>query len=551
MVFQRAINWRSNVLAVAIGAGIGGSVIADTRFAVIGDFGNGVAEQAVANRLKTFNPEFIISVGDQIYKSPGGGTTAEFNTSVGNIYGSFIRNPANPSVLTAVTNNFYPTIGNHDIPVVNGYVNYFDLTHANDPAIGTSSGSERYYDVVRGNLHFFMMSSDPQDTVSGQAVGSPQRTWFEGANGNGGVLAASTSVWNIPVFHHPPYATTDTPASGDGSNAYMQWGFSAGGNKAPLIYTGHTHNYDRTIANGQQYVIEGSGGRPLDPFFPNPGPFTGTAPAPQTAYRNDQNNGLSIVDSNELYLTSKHFEQNGNLTDKFTLLAPGAPALQSRSFRQNVGGYAGTHDVELREDGAAVSPAATTVKVSADDNAAAAGGQRTQELILFDDLLGYRGNQVPLGVKVTSAVLKLNVTDAGSGFEIHRMLAKWDEATATWDGFGGGVKTDGVQAAAAFEQTVGLGDGNATPTTNVGAGLFTLDVTRSVQAWADGAANNGWLLTGLTNGVNTIAFASAEDALAPELDVEFINVPEPGSATVLVLGAIAVRSLRIGRRQGR
>src|SRR4051812_5469607 len=110
-VFER---WRSNLLAAAIGSAVGGggAVLADTRFAVIGDFGNGVAETAVANRLRTFNPEFIISVGDQIYTPPAGGTTAEFDASVGSTYGSFIRNPANPTVLTAGTNNFYPTIGN-------------------------------------------------------------------------------------------------------------------------------------------------------------------------------------------------------------------------------------------------------------------------------------------------------------------------------------------------------------------------------------------------------------------------------------------------------
>src|SRR4051794_13800270 len=64
MVFQSALKRRSVVLAAAISATVGGSALADTRFAVIGDFGNGVAETAVANRLKTFNPEFIISVGD-------------------------------------------------------------------------------------------------------------------------------------------------------------------------------------------------------------------------------------------------------------------------------------------------------------------------------------------------------------------------------------------------------------------------------------------------------------------------------------------------------
>ncbi len=523
----------------------------DTRFAVLGDYGNGVAEVAVANRLKTFGPGFIISVGDEIYTTTNGGTTAEFDTAVGNVYGSFIKGTASPTVQTAATNNFYPVIGNHDVigsktaGTTTAYENYFDLTHASDPAISTSSGNERYYDVVRGNLHFFMLSTDTRDIISGQAVGSAQRTWFEGPSGNAGVLAASSSIWNIVVSHHPPFASTDTPASGDGNNTYLQWGFSSGANKVPLIYSGHTHNYDRMTFNGQQYVIDGAGGRPLDPFLASPGPFIGPAPALTTAFRSDTNNGFSIVDSNATYLTSKHFEQNGKLIDKFTLLAPGAPTLQAVSFKQNTGGYTGAHDIELREDGVATSATATTVTVSNDDNVSA-GNQRTQTLLRFDNIFGAGVSQVPLGVKITSAVLKMNVTDAGSGFEIHRMLSSWSDTSATWSGFVGGVQTDDVEAVSAFDETVGLGDANAIATTNVGAGVFTLDVSQTVQSWVDGAANNGWLFTSLTGGVNTISFSSVDGASAPQLDIEFITVPEP--ATPTMLGIAAAGLLRRRRR---
>src|SRR5204862_1928600 len=127
----------------------------------------------------------------------------------------------------------------------------------------------------------------------------------------------------------------------------------------------------------------------------------------------------------------RHFEQNGNLTDHFTLLVPGTPALQSRSFKQNVNGYTGARDVELREDGSVVSPTAPTVKVAADDSTAA-GAQRAQSPLRFADLFGIGAAQVPLGVKIASAVLRMTVTDAGSGFSIHRMLGGWDDATATW-----------------------------------------------------------------------------------------------------------------------
>lgn len=44
---------------------------APVRFAIIGDMGNGSAEEtAVATRLKSYGPEFVVTVGDNNYLGP-------------------------------------------------------------------------------------------------------------------------------------------------------------------------------------------------------------------------------------------------------------------------------------------------------------------------------------------------------------------------------------------------------------------------------------------------------------------------------------------------
>src|SRR5215210_2928998 len=60
----------------------------DVRFAVIGDFGaNTPAEGDVANRIKTWNPDLIITVGDNNYQL---GEARTIDANVGKYYHEFI-----------------------------------------------------------------------------------------------------------------------------------------------------------------------------------------------------------------------------------------------------------------------------------------------------------------------------------------------------------------------------------------------------------------------------------------------------------------------------
>lgn len=535
-----------------------GKIEAQERFAVIGDFGDTTAATNVANRLKSMKPNWITTVGDNIYTT--GGTTAEFDAAIGIKYGSFIKGSAG-TFGTATVNNFYPTLGNHDIDAGGGsfsqnYTDYFNLTSANDVSISPSSGNERYYDVVRGDVHLFVLSSDTRDTIAlggGQAIGSPQRTWFENA------LAGSTSRWNVVVAHHPSYSTAS--ASGNlGSNPYMQWGFASGGNKAQVIYNGHAHTYERALATatGQQYVVEGSGGQSTGNFAI--APLTG---AVETQFRDTSNpstinaqggkpyNGFSIVDANDTHFTHKHFQQNGDLLDDFTLPADGL-ILKSTAFSNgNPSGYVGARDTQLSQS-APNNGFGSSAGITVD--AADGSGLPSQILLRFDDIFGSGSGQVPFDSEIALATLHIEVTNAGSGLNALRMLTNWQD-NATWNSMIAGVSADGIEAVLAsdFDVTIGTADAGESAATNVGLGTLVLDVTKSVQAWSNGDPNYGWLLSYLDGGTNGIGFRSSEDttpSLRPRLEIDFISaIPEPLSCILTAFALSIAGRFRANRHR--
>jgi hypothetical protein len=188
-----------------------------------------------------------------------------------------------------------------------------------------------------------------------------------------------------------------------------------------------------------------------------------------------------------------------------------------------------------------------------------AGGRRqggaTRALVRFD----IAGN-LPAGSIIQSASLSLRVVGtpsggAGSVFDLNRLTVSWGEGTgsdhggspagagaASWNnrfGSGGlGWATPGgdfVSAASASRSIAGNGSYpfNSTAT-----------LVSDVQSWLDNAAGNfGWLLHSESESTPTTIrrFGSRDDALNfPTLTINYLAVPEPGAATLLVLGLAAV-----------
>lgn len=158
-------------------------------FAVIGDYGTGSSAEAdVANLVKIWHPDFIITTGDNNY---GSGSADSIDTNIGKSYHDFIGNYTGSFGAGSATNRFFPSLGNHDwgTPGAQPYLDYFTLP-----------GNERYYTFTQGPVQFFVVDSDDHEPDGIQKT-SVQAQWLHNA------LAESTATWKIVYFHHPPWCT--------------------------------------------------------------------------------------------------------------------------------------------------------------------------------------------------------------------------------------------------------------------------------------------------------------------------------------------------------
>jgi tartrate-resistant acid phosphatase type 5 len=206
-----------------------------TRFAVIGDFGlSGKPIFDVANLVKNWNPDFIITVGDNNYPD---GQAETIDENIGQYFHEFIFPYGGEYGKGSETNRFFPTLGNHDW-TTNGAQPYFDYF--------TLPGNERYYDFTWGPVHLFALDSDSREP-DGVGLSSVQASWLVEK------LDTSSSPWKIVYMHHPPYSS-----SGDGSISWAQWPFASWGVDA--VISGHSHVYERLNVDGFPYFINGLGG---------------------------------------------------------------------------------------------------------------------------------------------------------------------------------------------------------------------------------------------------------------------------------------------------
>ncbi len=81
------------LLAANVLAGMASNAQTSVRFAAVGDFGQSAGSQAVADLIASWNPDFVITVGDNNYTS-NDTTIARWDLEVGQYYNPFIRYPA-------------------------------------------------------------------------------------------------------------------------------------------------------------------------------------------------------------------------------------------------------------------------------------------------------------------------------------------------------------------------------------------------------------------------------------------------------------------------
>jgi hypothetical protein len=256
------------------------------RFAVIGDYGRaGPDEEAVAKLVHSWEPDFIITTGDNNYPN---GRTETIDQNIGQYYADFIHPYLGEFGLGATENRFFPSPGNHDwnSGTLQPYMDYFTLP-----------GNERYYDFRQGPVHFFALDSDSREP-DGVSAGSVQAQWLED------VLTTSDAPWKIVYMHHSPYSS-----GRHGNIDWMQWPFVEWG--ASALLAGHDHVYERLIVDDLPILINGLGGHPSRYRF------LLTKPGSQVRFRDSH--GAMLVTASESEINFTFLTVDGQEIDSFSL----------------------------------------------------------------------------------------------------------------------------------------------------------------------------------------------------------------------------------------
>lgn len=266
------------------------------RFAVIGDYGrNTIGEQRVATLVDSWNPDFIVTTGDNNYPF---GSALSIDVNIGQYYSKFIGNYKGVYGPGSERNRFWPTLGNHDWHAMRciaqecsgAYLDYFTLP-----------GNERYYDVSQGLVHLFVTDSDSQEPA-GNDLDSDQARWLQNA------LAASTSCFKVVIVHRPPYSSGD-----HGSAISMRWPFQEWG--ADVVMSGNDHSYERIDANGFPYFVNGAGGAGLRGF-----PNTGLLPEGiVSVVRYNEDHGAMLVTATDAGILYQFFNTDGVMIDQLSI----------------------------------------------------------------------------------------------------------------------------------------------------------------------------------------------------------------------------------------
>ena len=202
---------------------------ASIRFAVIGDYGlAGTPEGDVANLVKSWNPDVILTVGDNNYRDRVClDDRCQHRPVLPQLYfpvrGQLRRGGGDQPVLPRpwVDHDWGLTYPNPtgDQP----YLNYFTGL----------PGNGRYYTFTQGPVQFFALDSDGNEP-DGNTSDSAQAQWLQAQ------LAASTATYKIVYDFDPPYSSSPGFESAD-----LRWPFQAWG--ATAVISGHAHNYERLV----------------------------------------------------------------------------------------------------------------------------------------------------------------------------------------------------------------------------------------------------------------------------------------------------------------
>lgn len=455
-------------------------------FAALGDFGSGSsAEAAVASQVNSWAPDFIITAGDNRYGSNS------FDQVIGQFYCAYLTDAGSGSHCNgngSASNAFFPSPGNHDYTDgggINEYLNYFTLPGTGISSSGTS-GNERYYDVVMGPVHIFLL--DSRNARQSSADMLAQQTWLQAQ------LAASTTPWQVVIFHHAAFSSAN-----HGSDPLMQWPFADWG--ADVVFGAHDHTYERISMDGIPYFVNGLGGRSIYSFGT---PIAGS----EVRYNSDY--GAMRITANNEQMQFEFINTSGTVIDNHVIV-PGGGGNQVVARIA-----ASSDDVEERASDGVLDVTSSDIELGDDP-----GFNEDQTVGLrFTNL------DLPQGAIILSAALEFAVDETDSGPTDVVIRAEVADDAAAFVASTNNVSNRPLTLAAEPWSIPTWG--------TVGATQQSPDISAVVQEIVDRSgwsANNSMVFVISGGGSRTAESYDGNAALAPLLRIEY-ELPPPPNGTV-------------------
>lgn len=243
-----------------------------TEFCAFGDSGEPATianTNAVANLVKSLEPDFVMHLGDTNYPS---GDPPQFQDVLIKQYGLYI-----PS-------DFLLAYGNHDIETDAGAFLYSLLPRQ----VALNSGKNYYSFIPRGeHAQIFVLDTngDPGE----------QAAWLE-------LMLSQSSYWNIVCMHKSPWTSDVIHAPGD-----PDWRFPFKDWGAHVVISAHGHNYERLWVDGFQYIVSGLGGAPKRDFV--------SPPTAGSQFRYNSFYGTTFVTATRTRMQVTFFDTRGESVD--------------------------------------------------------------------------------------------------------------------------------------------------------------------------------------------------------------------------------------------
>jgi len=203
------------------------------RFVVYGDSRTSPdAHRSVVQAIINNHPELVLHTGDLV----GVGENRE------SWWPEFFEPAQDLMHHTPV----FPILGNHE---------YFYSGRSWFSSFFSLPNNEQWFAFTYGNVRFIGL-----DTNVSFYPDSPQYRWLEEELNSD---AYQQATWHVVYFHHPPFTASvyrDDPEV----IQYLVPLFETG--QIDLVFSGHSHAYERYAHHGIQYIVTGGGGTNLVPL---------------------------------------------------------------------------------------------------------------------------------------------------------------------------------------------------------------------------------------------------------------------------------------------